>query len=571
MNRTALAAILSLAAFGGAHAADMAPPPPPPDAAPDAVAQVSTPQAAGGRWNGFTLGLSAGGFATPTLAESQNWFPPSIIVGPIPTAYSFKANGGSVGAQLGFNRQIGQFVVGGVADYSAFFGAAAKQSAAGVYPIPGTPGIAFTTAESEKLQSLGTIRGKLGFAPSADWMVYGTGGLAYGQANVSTNLTFDNGIAFAGSRTSTIVGWAGGGGVEYALGPQWSVALEGLYYDLGKAHAVGFRNAPLPGGGSQAETNASFEFKGYSLRLGVNYLIDDGASVASAASAPQDPAGAYVVTTGVRAAMSTGSAKLNLYDSTGSTLISRLSYAKATAPAAEVYGRLDSPGTGYFLAGYAGIGKLNGGNLQDEDFPPLTVPYSSTNGPQADGQLNYASADFGYYAWDNGAFKIGGLVGGLYLNETFNSFSCTQTATSGICAPGQVGAGNLTISDTGKWGALRVGLAGQATFGPVTVRGTAAWLPYIAMSESNTHWLRTPYDFTGPIPANATGSNGYQLEGEAVYVVGPSLEVGLGARYWSMNAKGHVNFQFAAPGAGPQVATFSTQRATAYVETAYRF
>jgi len=38
-----------------------------------------------------------------------------------------------------------------------------------------------------------------------------------------------------------------------------------------------------------------------------------------------------------------------------------------------------------------------------------------------------------------------------------------------------------------------------------------------------------------------------------------------------MNAKGYAQFQDVTPGAGPQVATFHTQRSQAFVQTTYRF
>ena len=554
---------LCLAAASVATAADLSPAAAPPlmNIAPPADAPAQ------GRWNGFTLGVLGAGYYARNQAEAISWFPPSLATAPIPNAYNFKTSGGSFGLQVGYMQQYGGVVLGAGADYSALFSNKATQSASGDYF--GTP---YTTAESQNLRALGTVRGRIGFSPTADSLLYATGGMAFGNVNSSTNLTFGTGQAYLGSRTQTLIGWTGGVGLEYALGPKWSLNAEGLYYDLGHAHVVGFSNSPPAPGFDAPESNASFEFKGYTLRLGLNYALDDGQSaLASVGAGAPDLNGALSVTTGVRAAMSTGGAKLNLYDSTGSTLISRLTYTKAQAPGAEVYSRIEMPGSGFFLSGYAGLGKFNSGNLQDEDLPPLTIPYSSTNSPQSDGHLGYASVDAGYYVYDNGQFRLGGLVGLHYLDETFNAFGCTQTQTNSICAPGQVGPSNLTISDEGVWTSVRVGLAGEAKFGALTLRGDAAWLPHMSLSETNNHWLREPYDFSGPIPASATGSNGYQVEGEATYALSKNFAIGAGARYWSMNAKGTVNFQYVTNGGGPQVATFSSNRLQGFVESAYKF
>jgi len=70
-----------------------------------------------------------------------------------------------------------------------------------------------------------------------------------------------------------------------------------------------------------------------------------------------------------------------LFDDTGALTVSRLSYdgfshlspAKAS-PAFDL-------SSGWFLKGYAGGGALLGGQLKDEDFPPVIAPYSATLSP----------------------------------------------------------------------------------------------------------------------------------------------------------------------------------------------
>ena len=41
------------------------------------------------------------------------------------------------------------------------------------------------------------------------------------------------GVTFAGSESKTKTGWTIGGGWEYKFSPQWSLFIEGNYYDFG--------------------------------------------------------------------------------------------------------------------------------------------------------------------------------------------------------------------------------------------------------------------------------------------------------------------------------------------------
>jgi outer membrane immunogenic protein len=83
----------------------------------------------------------------------------------------------------------------------------------------------------------GTVRGRIG--PTFDRLfIYATGGLAYGdvEARIQGAPGWDS--------SSTNVGWTVGGGIEYAIAPNWSAKLEYLHVDLGstdKADLTGFK------------------------------------------------------------------------------------------------------------------------------------------------------------------------------------------------------------------------------------------------------------------------------------------------------------------------------------------
>ncbi|HLW92856.1 MAG TPA: outer membrane beta-barrel protein [Roseiarcus sp.] len=519
------------------------------------------------RWEGAHIGLNAGAFMSPSSVSTMTWFPPGLITTGIPGSFSMTQMGGMAGAQAGFAKQWGGFVLGAEADYDFATGAAGSKSLSGTYF-----GSNFTVTQKQALQSLGTVRANVGFAPVDDLLIYATGGLAFGRTHLSSDVQFDTGLAFAGSSNSTAVGFALGGGVEYAFDPNWSIGAQFLYYDLGRSFAVGAANQIFPPSEISPETDTTADFKGYTLRLTLNYEFGNNTATSPAAYGQLPSDSDFAVTLGVRAGMSTGSSKLNLYDGTGSVLLSRLTYHDAPAATGEIYGRIDER-DGLFGKAYVGVGRLSSGTLQDEDFPPGIVPYSSTNSSQQYGELNYATVDVGYYAYQTNWYKVGGLAGWNFLNEDFNAFGCTQTATNpGVCAPGEVAQNNLGISDNNSWNSPRLGLVGEATLANgFTARAEAAWLPVMFFHGDNTHYLRIPQDFSGPVPEDATGYNGYQVEAEVDYTISPALTVGFGARYWSLNAKGHVEFQNAVIGGGPQVATFETQRLQAFAQTAYHF
>ncbi len=80
------------------------------------------------------------------------------------------------------------------------------------------------------------IRGRLGIA----WdrvLVYATGGVAFGDinSNIEVNGVDAAGVPFFGqrSRSNDRTGWTVGGGIEYALTPNWSVGAEYRYTDFG--------------------------------------------------------------------------------------------------------------------------------------------------------------------------------------------------------------------------------------------------------------------------------------------------------------------------------------------------
>jgi outer membrane immunogenic protein len=252
--------MLALTATGSALAADlpskkmapMLPPPPPPPL-----------------WSGFYVGLNAG----YTWDERGNVLvnsPANIwAVGVSGSGALATSNDGFIGGgQIGYNYQFGQtFVVGVEADIQGV-GGGNSSATVGNFVTP----VSSTLTASKQLDYLGTVRGRAGYLVSPTLLLYGTGGVAYGQTNLNatvtqTGLNGATGLATVGF-SDTRVGWTAGGGVEWLFMPQWSAKAEYLYYDLGRASAS---NTLAFQGVNVGATTVSGGFKGHVVRAGVNY------------------------------------------------------------------------------------------------------------------------------------------------------------------------------------------------------------------------------------------------------------------------------------------------------------
>lgn len=276
---------------------------------------------------------------------------------------------------------------------------------------------------------------------------------------------------------------------------------------------------------------------------------------------------------GPRYWFSSGRYKKDLFGFDG-TQVSRLNYDSLTGHSAEAFWRLNHA-SGLFLKGYAGGGSITGGHLNDEDFPPLTTPYSNTSQEQKHGSLGYASVDLGYNFWTSPTWQVGGFVGYHYWNERVNTFGCTQVAgNAGIC--GNIPAFGIVpvptsvdaLDNSATWNSLRVGLSGEFVVAPgwkVTadaayVRG---WL-----SANDFHNMRP--DIRG-VPEDARG-NGFQIDALLNYQVTDAFSVGVGGRWWHIQGDGTSHFeQTAFPGGGPQPIKVEQDRFGLLAQASYRF
>jgi outer membrane immunogenic protein len=266
MKKTLLLAAASLAALsvGSAFAADLpsrkaapvyVPPPPPPPL-----------------WTGFYVGVNVGGSWSAnsvnpnSLAPYANNATGAVTFLPGNNSGGNTAGGVIGGGQIGYNYQIGSFLLGletdfqgssmnsgGANNYAVYPGGGSFAGPVGSLWVPLTSG----GNNGVALNWFGTVRGRAGYLITPTLLAYATGGFAY--AGLSAN---------ANGYSNTRTGWTVGGGGEWLFLPNWSAKVEYLY-------------TQLPGGGTQGTFGWTWGSNRitpsyHTVRAGVNYHFNWG-------------------------------------------------------------------------------------------------------------------------------------------------------------------------------------------------------------------------------------------------------------------------------------------------------
>jgi outer membrane immunogenic protein len=210
-------------------------------------------------WTGWYIGGNAGyGWGSSTN--------PSIMTDPFDSlgfAGVVTPSGGNVfpsltpkgfigGGQIGYDWQVNpSWVLGLVTDFQG-----ANIQASGTNNFSG-----ITESLAERLDFLGTVRARSGLAVN-NWLFYGSGGFAYGEVHSTINYNDPilTGATVSGAQSDTRVGWAAGGGVNYAVTSNWVVGVDYLHYDLGHTNVTGSTVPPgtiIPNAGLTASENVA--------------------------------------------------------------------------------------------------------------------------------------------------------------------------------------------------------------------------------------------------------------------------------------------------------------------------
>jgi outer membrane immunogenic protein len=148
---------------------------------------------------------------------------------------------------------------------------------------------------------LGTVRGRLGYLVTPTLLLYGSGGLAYGNAWANVEQTsIENHFATAdlslypgylnetstwlggGRQNQILTGWTAGGGIEWMFMQNWSLKAEALYWDLGRMNvetvAYGVTGKPSEFSNNIGWGRTSVSYSGVQAKAGINYHFNWGAA-----------------------------------------------------------------------------------------------------------------------------------------------------------------------------------------------------------------------------------------------------------------------------------------------------
>src|SRR5690242_16157341 len=213
-------------------------------------------------WGGAYVGIN-GGYA---FGQSE-WGSDPLNPSGLNSTGNFRVKGGLVGATMGVSGQWGAWVlsVEGDFDWQGLSGTSSSAFCTGLFTSPTAVTAAGLNCKTAS-NWLGTLRARVGYA----WdrvLVYGTAGGA--GANVETALSgqpYQNNAEF---------GWTAGGGVEVAIGENWTFKAEYLFVDLGNAacnhgyscgyDAAATALAPAVNGSYSVKLNENL------VRVGINF------------------------------------------------------------------------------------------------------------------------------------------------------------------------------------------------------------------------------------------------------------------------------------------------------------
>lgn len=227
-------------------------------------------------WVGLYVGINAGGMNSAdnsfgfSATDTGNAGLGSIFSGPgaLPRSFTMTESGGLVGGTIGYNWQITpHWILGAEADLDY---AGLRSSATLIGP--------FGTQYPHRLSMdfLGTARGRLGYAPTPDLLLFGTGGLAYAKTNFGSAFVCTNCAPLSATEpltsTSTSklsLGWSAGAGTEWKFSTHWSAKAEYVYVDLGPiGNTIVYTYGP-----SISTLTSKHDIREHVFRLGLNWQM----------------------------------------------------------------------------------------------------------------------------------------------------------------------------------------------------------------------------------------------------------------------------------------------------------
>lgn len=239
-------------------------------------------------WNGGYVGVNMGAALNTTTVQSNYTYTGSADIAEdersLINDLDFKSTANdaffTAGMLAGYNWQYGSFVIGGEADinYIGFDQTATHNVTDVMSQVMAPEGTGAKDKVEYTADWFGTVRARLGYAAD-NVLIYGTGGVAYGQMKIKQELDASNDVGEAANWSSSIsnwnAGWTLGGGIEYAY-DRWVLGAEYLYvdlgtYDWGSKGTVDLADSTLQDDWSQVKQNSKADFTFSVARATVKY------------------------------------------------------------------------------------------------------------------------------------------------------------------------------------------------------------------------------------------------------------------------------------------------------------
>lgn len=228
-------------------------------------------------WDGFYAGVNAGGaLGTAKMSFDPNGLFRGPTAGDIADGNFFRStrdlnSTGLAGAlQVGYQARRGRFVPGLEAEVGHL---GLKDSFSLRASVPGS-GNTYQFNQDFLTTFFSSLRPRLGYVPerfSDNVMLFATAGPSMTRVRVNQRLT-QIGVNFISdglSEARMLLGWAAGGGVEYALSKQLSVKAEYLYVDIGSIKRDTVSGSPSNFAGYTSSNRA--DLSAHIMRLGTSF------------------------------------------------------------------------------------------------------------------------------------------------------------------------------------------------------------------------------------------------------------------------------------------------------------
>ncbi len=225
-------------------------------------------------WTGFYLGVNGGyGGGTndyPMSIKASGITPPadvSVASEPDTFKYNFGVENNSSGffggAQIGYNYQVDNFVVGIEGDISA----SNIESKLNLYSDTANAEV----SGNSEVDWFATARLRGGYAATSNLLLYVTGGAAWGSVTSGFDADLGSFGSLSENNSTSHMGWTLGGGFEYAVTEHISLKTEYLYVDLGKQDLRNIDLAALADVDASAKLSIDQNVSFSTVKAGINY------------------------------------------------------------------------------------------------------------------------------------------------------------------------------------------------------------------------------------------------------------------------------------------------------------